>query len=238
MAAIVAEDPSMTAKMLQLVNSPFFGYSRKISNAVEAVTFLGMASIRTLAISSHMVEAFRDVGARGFSLGRVWNHSMATALAAQKIARFLGGRPEDISNAYTAGMLHDIGKLMMASNLPGEYSEAVGIARAEGIPMAEAERQVFGASHAEIGAYLLGLWGLPVPIVEAVAFHHRITEEHLWLLPLVAVHTASALENKVSSPMDKLVMQTVARCIPEPLEAEAMNITREALSERMRAQAA
>ncbi len=237
-ARIVAEDPAMTAKTLQLVNSPFFGYSRVISSAHEAVSFLGFACIRTLALSLHLFSKYQQVNVSEFSVRRVWTHSVSTAAAAQKIVRHLGGSRDDATNAYTAGMLHDVGKVMLASEMPEEYAAAIRLATTTGMTMEEAEFEIFGASHAEVGAYLLGLWGLPVPVVEAVAFHHNFREEHLKLLPLVGVHMASAMENIVNGTLENPRPKKIAECIPKPLEEAALAVAREAAEGRGHAKAA
>ena len=197
--AIVAKDPAMTAKILQLVNSAFFGIARKVSNAVEAVQYLGVGRVRSLVLSLHVFSCFDKVKIKNFSIERVWGHSMATGMIAQKIAKAEKAGREDQDEAYVAGMLHDIGKVMLASSFADRYAEAVALATERKIPMIEAEREVFGVTHAEIGAYLLGLWGLPISIVEAVALHHVPGGSPLKSFsPLTAVHAASVFENEIS----------------------------------------
>ncbi len=198
---IIASDPSMTAKILQLVNSAFFGIARRISNPVEAVQFLGVGRVRSLVLSLHVFSCFEQVNLRNFSIDRVWKHSMSTGLVAQKIARLQKMDRAFMDETYVAGMLHDIGKVMLASSLPELYGKAVALAAEQKIPLVEAERETFGITHAQVGAYLLGLWGLPITIVEAVAFHHDPQEGAMKSFsPLTAVHVASALERQISEP--------------------------------------
>lgn len=195
---IVAKDPAMTAKILQLVNSAFFGIARKVSNAVEAVQYLGVGRVRSLVLSLHVFSCFDKLKIPNFSIERVWAHSMATGLLAQKIARAERAGRNDTDEAYVAGMLHDIGKLMLASSFADQYTQAANIASERKIPMIEAEREVFGVSHAEVGAYLLGLWGLPISIVEAVALHDSPRASGIkTFTPLTAVHAASVFENEI-----------------------------------------
>ena len=196
--AIVAKDPAMTAKILQLVNSAFFGIARKVSNAAEAVQYLGVGRVRSLVLSLHVFSCFDNVKIKNFCIERVWAHSMATGMLAQRIAKLERASREDMDEAYVAGMLHDIGKVMMASSFVEQYGSAVALAAERAIPMIEAEREVFGVTHAEVGAYLLGLWGLPISIVEAVALHHVPRGSPLRSFsPLTAVHAASVLENEI-----------------------------------------
>src|SRR5882757_4698210 len=192
---IIASDPAMTAKILQLVNSAFFGIARRISNPAEAVQFLGVGRVRSLVLSLHVFSCFDEFHPKSFSIERVWKHSMSTGLVAQKIARMQKVERPVIDETYVAGMLHDIGKVMLAASLPDAYEKAVQLAAGEKIPLIQAEREVFGVNHAQVGAYLLGLWGLPITIVEAVAFHHQPQESAVKTFsPLTAVHLASAFE--------------------------------------------
>ena len=207
---IIASDPSMTAKILQLVNSAFFGIARRISNPVEAVQFLGVGRIRSLVLSLHVFSCFEQARPGNFSIERVWKHSMATGLIAQKIARMQKAERNVVDESYVAGMLHDIGKVMLATSLPGEYEAAVDLAARERLPLAEAEREIFGVTHAHIGAYLLGLWGLPITIVEAVAFHHDPLEGAVPAFsPLAAVHLASALEHEQTDEESAVPMRSI-----------------------------
>ncbi len=199
--AIIASDPSMTAKILQLVNSAFFGIARRISNPVEAVQFLGVGRVRSLVLSVHVFSCFDQAQLKNFSIDRVWKHSMSTGVVAQKIARMQKMDRAFVDETYVAGMLHDIGKVMLASSLPDLYEKAVALAAEEKVPLVEAERETFGITHAQVGAYLLGLWGLPITIVEAVAFHHDPEQSGVKSFsPLTAVHIASALERQISEP--------------------------------------
>lgn len=198
---IIASDPSMTAKMLQLVNSAFFGIARRISNPVEAVQFLGVGRVRSLVLSLHVFSRFEQSRFKNFSIEQVWKHSMSAGLVAQKIARLQKMDRAFQDETYVAGMLHDIGKVMLAASLPEEYEKAVTLAAEERISLRDAEREIFGSTHDQVGAYLLGLWGLPITIVEAVAFHHEPRQGAVReFSPLTAVHAASALEHNIREP--------------------------------------
>jgi len=115
---------------------------------------------------------------------------------AKRITQSESADHQTAEHAFTAGLLHDVGKLILAANLPQDYDAALTQANEQEISLSEAERQVFGASHAEVGAYLLGLWGLPTPIIEAVAFHHKPVESYGQKFgPLTAIHVANAFVN-------------------------------------------
>lgn len=192
---IISKDIGMTAKILQLVNSAFFGLPRQISNPAQAVTLLGLEVIRTLVLSIHIFEQFDQGRQGGVSLEELWTHSIRTGIMAKEIAKEEGQSPPAIDDAFTAGLLHDLGKPLLATNFPHRYREVAEAVRCRKIRAWEAEQQVWGTTHSVVGAYLLRLWGLPDSIVEAVAFHHCATErQESAFSPLLAVRVADALE--------------------------------------------
>jgi putative nucleotidyltransferase with HDIG domain len=204
---IIAQDAGMTAKILQLVNSAFFGVRCAVSNPGQAVTLLGGETIKALVLSSQIFSQFERIAAKHLCLSRLWLHSQATSGLARLIARAERCTPKAAEDATTAGLLHDVGKLILAGYLPDTYWKALEIAKQERLSLCDAERQAFGSTHAEVGAYLLGLWGLPDSIVEAVAWHHRPNEcPAEGFGPLTAVHAANALMHESpGSPPDQPV---------------------------------
>ena len=198
-AAIISHDPSMTAKTLQAVNSAMFGLPRQISSPFEAVQFLGVDMVVSLALSSHAFTQFEKLAVKGFSIHQLWEHALMCALFARTILRAEGAGPGDMENGSTAAMLHDIGQLILAANLPDQFQQELALCEERQIPLEAAELEIFGATHAGTGAYLLGLWGLPVPIVEAVAFHHSPGNSDQRVVgPLAAVYAADVLEHQLS----------------------------------------
>jgi putative nucleotidyltransferase with HDIG domain len=196
---IIAGDPSMTAKILQLVNSAFFGIARQIASPTEAVQYLGVERVRALVLSLHVFSCFERVPIKNFSIEQALQHCMSTGLVAKVLARMQKVERTIADEACVAGMLHDIGKVMLAASLPEQYDQAVKLAREQKLTISDAEREIFGATHSQVGAYLLGLWGLPVTIVEAVAFHHEPRQTSIKIFsPLTAVHAANVLVNEVN----------------------------------------
>jgi HD-like signal output (HDOD) protein len=184
----------MTAKMLQLVNSAFFGFARNVSSPIEAVQLLGIGRIRALALSILIFSAFESRKITAFTIESAWKHSVETALGAQQIARMETEDETFLEQSFSAGLLHDLGKLILADNLPEPYEQAIRKSAAEETRLVQEEKLAFGATHAELGAYLLEMWGLPVPLVEAVAWHHTPEEaQSLGFCPLTVVHVANAL---------------------------------------------
>ncbi|HYG22915.1 MAG TPA: response regulator [Verrucomicrobiae bacterium] len=198
-AGVIARDPGMTAKMLQIVNSAAIGLSRKVGSPFEAVQFLGLGTVRSLVLSAHIFSCFERTNLKGFSVSQLWDHGMKCGRIACMIMQYEQADPSDVEDAYIAGMLHDIGKLMLADGTPEDFQKALTIAAERNLPLHEAELEVLGATHAGVAAYLLGLWGLPASIVEAVAFHHQPTASDCRTLgPLGAIHVANVLEHELS----------------------------------------
>jgi putative nucleotidyltransferase with HDIG domain len=171
--ALIARDPAMTAKILQLVNSAVFGLKRTVASPAEAVMYLGIDTTKSVILLAHSFSYFDQVKDTGFSVENLWRHSIRTGNFARWIAGAEGVDQAQVEEAYTAGMLHDLGKLALAANLPRQYSEAAMLAASRNLPLWEAEEQALGANHAELGASMLAIWGLPVAIIEAVALHHQ-----------------------------------------------------------------
>lgn len=191
---IVSQDVAMTAKLLQIVNSAFFGLRRHIANPGEAVTFLGFETLRALALSLQVFAALPVNPNTPYSPASLWPHSLQVGQLAKTIAKAEKQRTQVVDEAFTAGLLHEIGSLILASKLPQQYAEAVALSQNASHTLVEAEREVFGVGHPEVGAYLLGLWGLPDTIVEAVAFHHEPSRyPTLGFTSLTAVHLADHL---------------------------------------------
>lgn len=203
-AAIVAKDPAITAKVLQVANSAAYGLAERVTDPVEAVQQLGMTTVRSLVLSAQVYDSYAPGRMAKFSADALWNRLMKCADLARTILRRDGATVTDAEDAFTAGMLHDIGKLMLADSLPAEFAEAIELAAREKIPQVQAEQAVLGADHAGLAAYLFGLWGLPASIVEAVAFHHAPQRSELkQCSTLTAVHVASSmLAEPGSAPVD------------------------------------
>jgi putative nucleotidyltransferase with HDIG domain len=194
--SLIAQDASLTAKLLQVANSAFFGLERPVVSVPEAVHILGFNLVKSLALSHSLFASLNPGASSGLSPDRLYLHSLATALLAQRIAAGEAGDPVTIDTAFAAGILHDTGKLVLASALPEHYRRAVRLAEDELMPQWQAEANVFGVGHAEVGAYLLGLWGLPVPIVDAVAWHHQPgRRDPPSFGALAAVHIADFLQS-------------------------------------------
>ena len=197
--AIISKDLGMTAKILQLVNSAYFGFFGKASTPEHAVNLLGLDTVRALVLTVHAFSQFSSTQGSHFNIGHLWEASMEAGAIARAIAKAERASTLLIDQAYTAGLLHDAGILVLAANVMKQYDAMAKTAHDQGIPLWEVERQELGVTHADVGAYLLGLWGLGDPIVEAVAFHHRPSDcVGNTFSPLTAVHVANVLQEELA----------------------------------------
>lgn len=197
---IISQDAAMTAKILQLVNSAFFGLSDNISSPQRAVIILGLNTVKALVLGIHIFSEYQDQKDLPISIDVLWKHSMLVSNLAFKIAKSLQMSSLVQENARVSGLLHDIGKLVLLKK-PDFFMQVRK--DKNGMIDLESEYQILGTSHAEMGGYLLGMWGLPNAIVDAITFHHRpsvqiSTEPDL----LTVLHTANGLANMCRMEME------------------------------------
>ena len=213
-ATVIASDAAMCAKIMQLVNSAFFGVGREITQVSQAVSYLGLSTVRVLALSLAVFRSFDGQPGACALAENLQHHTVLTARLATRIA--------NEADAFLAGMLHDIGKLVLAVCRPG-YTDRIHDAAQRGERIThQVEREEMGFSHAEVGAYLLSLWGLPYPTVEAVAFHHAPSSADSGWSLAGGVHVADALLHELeaggasAAELDLAYLERagVASCLP------------------------
>jgi HD-like signal output (HDOD) protein/ActR/RegA family two-component response regulator len=193
-ADIVSRDPGMTAKLLQVVNSAFLGSASRISPSKEAISVLGLDNLRSLVLS---VGLFSELPSCFEILAPLWEHACKTARLAQAIARCENVSESMVQDCFTAALLHEIGWIILATSY-GERFHELCTSLDRGVPTVGDERTAFGGTHAQVGAYLLGLWGLPDSIIEAVAWHHAPAQVRpAGFCPLVAVHVADNYDRQM-----------------------------------------
>ena len=193
-AAIIEKDMAMSAKVLQLVNSAFFGMYKNIDSPIRAVNLLGLDTVQTLVLGVGVFAELKTKPSDTFSVGALWGHSMETAALAKQIAVAESNDKQFIDTAFIAGMMHDVGKLLLFSTLHDTYVQAVAMAREHNLLLCQAEQNILTSDHADVGSYLMGLWGLPGSVVEAIAFHHRLEAyPEPSLSPAVVVHAADVI---------------------------------------------
>ncbi|GAX59211.1 signal transduction protein [Candidatus Scalindua japonica] len=174
---LISQDISMSAKILQLVNSAFFALPQKITDPQQASVYIGLETLKSLVLSIHVFSSLtKDAESYGFFPVKMWKHSLKTGKLASDIARSENADRAIVDGAMISGMLHDIGKLIILLEMPKEFIDVMNLVEATGCCPTEAEYSILDTSHAELGAYLLGLWGLPGNVIESVAFHHKPSE--------------------------------------------------------------
>ncbi len=174
-AELIARDAGMTAKILQLVNSAFFGLAHRIGDAQEAVALIGTDTIKALVLGAQVFSQFDSKRIKALGLDTLWHHCLAASQCARTISA-VEKLPRSLqAEAFTAGILHDVGKLVLAQNFPEAYAEILQRAQLRDRTVPDLETERFGASHAELGAYLMGLWGLDEAIIDSIAGHHGLS---------------------------------------------------------------
>jgi len=197
-AAIIEKDLSMSAKVMQLVNSAFFGLFKTIDSPRHAVNLLGIETVKNLVLG---VGAFSEIKTRSrvFPVQQLMAHSMAVAACAKNIAQHESSSKELVDSCFLTGMLHDIGKLVLLAKLPKQYEKAVILSQEKHIPLRNAEKEIFHTLHGDIGAYLMGLWGMGGDVVEGIGFHHRLDNyPEKKFNAAMAVHVANAFYYEVN----------------------------------------
>ena len=169
LAAKITHDQALTAKTLRLANSSFYGLQSKVTSIAQAISVLGFHSIRTLVTACSVTTSFTPRPGAQFDFGGFWRHATASAVCARVLARHLGLNPD---TAFTAALLHDLGRLVLVTRLPADYAQVAAWQRQHDCTAAAAEQALFGTDHAVVGAALAAHWKFPQQIQAAVADHH------------------------------------------------------------------
>ena len=171
LSQVILRDQSLTANILKLANSSFYGHSRRVTTVTEAVVMLGFSAIKSLAISSHTARLLSG-GLPGYGLqqGELWRHSISVAFTARRLAVEVKLAP--VEEAFVAGLLHDIGKTILSSYMEHAFDEVTRIAQDRRIPFHDVEAELLGFDHAELGAQIAVAWSFPPELEEAIRFHH------------------------------------------------------------------
>lgn len=184
-ARVVSMDQVLSAKVLRLVNSALYGFSRRVSTVSNAIILLGVNVVKSLAISSSIFEIMEK------NVVGLWEHSMGVAVAANIISRELKlPEPEETS---TAALLHDIGKVIIKIRLQDDYTQLAAHIKEKGLMMVEAEREMFSTDHAEIGEWIAQTWLLPEKLIEPIACHHDVEKSSVQRAKTAVVHIADVL---------------------------------------------
>lgn len=199
LSAIVSKDQALSAKALRLANSSFYGMQRKVTTMPQAVSILGMNSLRILVTATAVIGRFPAKGQGDFDFRGFWQHSIAAAVCTRLIAKRVDINPE---SAFMAGLLHDIGRLVLATGFPDQFKAAVNYRTEHDCTMLEAEREILSCDHATVGQALAEHWRFPPAIQMAVAGHH--TPDQQWSGGLTnLVHVADAMVHALDLVADE-----------------------------------
>jgi HD-like signal output (HDOD) protein len=214
---IVGRDVAMTTKLIQVANSPLFGRRWPAVSPTQAVVALGSDLTRTIIMAGSLFSRLSPRAAARFRMTELWDHSRRVADLAKRVAETWDVSPRVSQDAATAGFLHEVGRLVLADRLPDRYYGVVTRATDEGITIEEAETLEFGVTHAEVGAYLLALWGLPDAVIEAIAWQHTPGRcPGFGPGAIAAVHIADALTEAIETGREPALSQEVMDELGEP----------------------
>ena len=192
-AKAVSQDPSFTVRLLKVANSPFYGFSSTIDTVSKAVSVIGTSQIRNLALSMSVARTFAGLPNNLVSMDNFWHHSLYCALVARILAK--QARKCDPEAVFTAGLLHDIGELIIFNRLPEPAKESLLLVldQVDDLPVYLAERQIIGFDHAQVGGELARQWNLPPLLEECIAYHHSVAEAQRYPRETALVHLANIL---------------------------------------------
>ncbi len=202
---LISTDQALTAKILKVANSAFYGFPRKIATVQFAIVVLGFETVKNLGLSVAILKRFHQGNDHPlFDRQQFWEHAIGCGVAGRMLARKRNRKLE--GEAFVAGVLHDIGKLILIEYFPDEFGECLDRAKSDLLSIAEAEEQVIGVTHAEIGGWLAEKWKLPESLVNAIAHHHAPYELEEPDEILLITHMANALtrHNRIGSGGDRL----------------------------------
>ncbi len=216
-AEAVNQDPAFTLRLLRIANSPFYGFSSRIETVSRAVTLIGINQVRNLALSTSIASTFAGLPNELVSMQNFWRHSLYCALIARSLARCT---EIDAEALFTAGLLHDVGELVIFNRHPEQARQALLLVLDSGdrLPVYQAEQQILGCDHAEVGGELARQWRLPAMLAECIAYHHDIQKAQMCPQETALVHIANILA--LMAEVDTLDLHEVA-----PIDLLAWEIT-------------
>jgi HD-like signal output (HDOD) protein len=229
LADVVALDPAMTARVLRLANSAFFGLPSKVETVSRAITMIGHKALQDLVLATSVIQVFQGIPEEFVDMGTFWDNSTTCGVIARSLARRC--RLKDVERLFIGGLLHGIGKLVFYVKRPDEYREVLRIDGQGERAIAEAERQVFGFTYAQVGAELLGVWGLPKVLQTMVAYHLSPAQAPEYPGEVAVVHIASDMAGNLT-PSFK-TGHPLGDYIPDfdPAAGELLRLTPETLEE-------
>jgi HD-like signal output (HDOD) protein len=189
----IEKDPDLTARLLRLSNSSFYGFSSRLATVNEAISLIGIQQVRDLVLASTVIDQFSGVAAEFVSMESFWQHSLACGIGARLLAN--KRRLPQADKFFVAGLLHDVGRLVLIAHAPEAAQQVFHLYRQERLLLTEAEMRVLGFDHQQIGGALLQLWKFPISLVLAVSCHHQPESSEAAYEEAAVVHLADHLVN-------------------------------------------
>lgn len=202
---IILTDPAITAKVLRLVNSAFYGFPRRIASVTQAVVILGFSTVRNLVLTATIFDVFNHKNRVVLDREALWQHSMATAVISRLVARRV--RYADLEDVFVGGLLHDVGKILLDEYAHTDLKRALDLVASKDCSLREAEQMVFQCDHSEFGGWLAERWNLPPLLIESIRCHHEPAKalEAKEVVAMVHLGNAMARMKKIGSGGDDKV---------------------------------
>jgi putative nucleotidyltransferase with HDIG domain len=212
-SAIIGNDPSLSARLLKIVNSAFYGLGSEVDTITHALGIIGTEQLTQLVLATSVMKEFTEIPKNLVSMDLFWRHSIACGVAAKIIAASLEER--NLETYYLAGMLHDIGSLVMYKKFPEQCEKILERCKENKEHLFDVEVKVFGSSHAKVGGKLLAGWGLPPSLCEPVIFHHRPKKAKEYSLATKIVHVADSI-------VDEMRLGSSGEALANPVKQEIL----------------
>jgi len=188
----ISQDPALVSKILRIANSTFYGFPGKISTIPHAVVILGFVNIRNLVLAASISKIFSSKGENGhFDREGFWKHSLACGVTSKLIAKRSGMK--NLEEVFIWGLLHDVGKLVLDAYFNEDFTRVVHLAREKEVLLRDAEQELLGFGHAEVGGIVADKWNLPPAMIKVIRFHHNPTEANESMRMAAIVHLADVL---------------------------------------------
>lgn len=195
---VIGQDPALTARLLRVVNSPFYGFPSSIDTVSRAVTVVGTTELLDLVLAASVVRLFPGIPPELVDMDAFWRHSAYAGVVARVLAA--RRRMPNIERYFVAGLIHDIGSLVLYRAVPEQAAQALALARERELPLHLAEREIMGCDHAAVGAELMHAWNMPPVLEEAVGCHHEPQRAHAFPQETAIVHLADVISGALETP--------------------------------------
>jgi HD-like signal output (HDOD) protein len=190
---IISEDTALSARLLKIANSAFYGFPSKIDTISRAVTVIGTQQLRDLALATVVLKIFKGIPRDLVEMESFWKHSIACAITSRVLATYR--RESNVERYFVAGILHDVGRLVLCVKYPEEMKAALAHGRQHPVPLYRAEQEVLGISHAEVGGILIKQWNLPAVLEEVLLFHHTPSRAERYPVEVAVIHLADIISH-------------------------------------------